>query len=110
MVLRSATVEQASSCEENPPRTNDQDEYDLSAPRPCTTPGRTRTCDLRIRNPHINNAKGFIDKELTQPPENDLASFLAHIVKNHPELVNLIEAWPDLSPELRVGIVKMVSK
>jgi hypothetical protein len=35
---------------------------------------------------------------------------LALIVENHPELTTLIEAWPDISSELRAAIFRMISK
>jgi hypothetical protein len=35
---------------------------------------------------------------------------LAQILKDHPELATLIEAWPDVSPELRAAILRMISK
>jgi len=31
-------------------------------------------------------------------------------VRKHPELTTLIQAWPELAPELRAAILKMVSK
>jgi hypothetical protein len=35
---------------------------------------------------------------------------LPRIIKNHPELTKLIEAWPDVSLDLRAAILKMISK
>jgi hypothetical protein len=33
---------------------------------------------------------------------------LAPIVETHPELTELIERWPHLSPDLRAAILRMV--
>ncbi len=35
---------------------------------------------------------------------------VAPIIEDHPELTKLIQAWPDLAPELRTAILRMISK
>jgi len=45
---------------------------------------------------------------LSDLPTCDSASCLAPIVQSHPELTKLIEAWPDLSADLREAILRMV--
>jgi len=74
------------------------------------TPDRIRTCDLRIRNPLPENDNPRLKQEVMSASETDLACFLAPILKNHPELSAMIEAWPDLAPELRAALLRMISK
>jgi hypothetical protein len=40
----------------------------------------------------------------------DIDTDLSQILKNHPELAKLIETWPDVSPELRAAILRMILK
>jgi hypothetical protein len=39
-----------------------------------------------------------------------LAFSLARVVQEHPELTQLIDAWPSLAPELRAAFLKMVKQ
>jgi hypothetical protein len=43
-----------------------------------------------------------------KPAEIHLSPDLSLNVTNHPELANLIRAWPDLPEALRAGILAMV--
>ena len=54
------------------------------------------------------NGNPLKDKPLTTLSQNDLASFLAEIVKEHPELTALIETWPTLSADFRAAILRIV--
>jgi len=56
------------------------------------------------------NGKSLVDKPLTDFPENDLASFLAQIVREHPDLSTLIEAWPVLSGDIRTAILRIAGR
>ena len=47
-------------------------------------------------------------REACDHPENRLSPDLSLSVANHPELANLIRAWPDLPEALRAGIAVMV--
>jgi len=69
-----------------------------------------RTHNLRIDSPLLENANPIIEQELTASSEIDLAEFLAQIVRQHPELAGLIERWPNVAPELRAAILRMVAK
>ena len=71
-------------------------------------PGRTRTCDLRIRNP----LQDAVTPCKQRTPKNDLT----HTRQNHedvasenPDLARIMEIWPSLSGELRKAIVKMIT-
>jgi len=58
--------------------------------------------------PENRSSNSFTAKELTKNEKSDLASYLASIVEKHPELVELIKAWPSLSSEERRIIFKIV--
>jgi len=66
---------------------------------------RIRTDNPWFTKPDAENAKCLAQTEVTQSSENDLADFLASIIKNHPELTKLIEAWPQLHRVVRAHIL-----
>ena len=71
-------------------------------------PGRTRTCNLRIRSPQqnvINPCKQTTPKsDLTYTRQNcDGTS------SEDPYLATILKVWPNLSEELRKAIFKMIS-
>jgi len=41
---------------------------------------------------------------------SDIDIDLLQILQNHHELASLIEAWPDISPELRAAIFRMIAR
>ena len=45
-------------------------------------------------------------QHLAQSTEGDLALRLARVVRQHPELSTLIEAWPALSAEAREAVLQ----
>ncbi len=67
--------------------------------------GRIRTDNPWFTKPDAENAKCLAETKVTQSPENDLAEFLASVVKNHPDLTKLIEAWPKLHEAVRAHIL-----
>ncbi|MHC4583179.1 MAG: hypothetical protein ACYS3N_01535 [Planctomycetota bacterium] len=71
-------------------------------------PGRTRTCNLRIRSPRQNVIKPCKQRI----PKSDL-TYTRHnhdnVSSEDPELAKILEVWPNLSDELRKAIVKMIS-
>ena len=48
------------------------------------------------------------DKALTKQAETVLASCLAQIVQEYPELARLLEAWPDLPEHIKAAIKALV--
>ena len=73
-----------------------------------TTPGRTRTCDLRIRNP-LQNA---VTPCKQGTPKNDLTNTRQNhkdTITQDPDLAKIIEAWPQLSNEIRKAISRIIS-
>jgi hypothetical protein len=76
--------------------------------RKTNAPGRTRTCNLRIRSPQQNVIKSC--KQTT--PESDLTYTRQNhdnILFKDPCLAKVVQVWPNLSDELRKAIVKMIS-
>ena len=69
-----------------------------------------RTHNLRIDSPPSENCNSLSKQPLTSDHQNDLASILAQIVRQHPELGGLIERWPNVAPELRAAILRMISE
>jgi len=67
-----------------------------------------RNSDHWFTKPEHKTSNSGATKELIENAESDLASYLAQIVQECPDLVSLIEAWPKLSLELRRAIAKMV--
>ena len=59
-------------------------------------------------SPLNENDNPLSNKEFTEDTENDLAENLALILQNHPDLVEIIRAWPGLPVDVRRAIVKMV--
>lgn len=66
---------------------------------------RIRTDNPWFTKPDAENAKCLAETEVTQPSKNDLADFLASVVKKHPDLTKLIEAWPTLRPAIKQCIL-----
>ncbi len=69
-------------------------------------PGRTRTCDFRIRNPIDDSVNADTATTYDAPPQNP---------RNTPgnseldsELVRLLDAWPSLPAAVRSGIMAIV--
>ncbi len=71
------------------------------------TPGAFRHNGFQDRGVKTDN--GLPSKDLQQRSPDDLALRLALIVRHHPELTTLIEAWPDATPEVRAAILRMIS-
>jgi len=61
-------------------------------------------------NRRLDNCKSLSRNYLAQVPKPDLASCLAQIVQDHPELTTLIEAWPALSTDIRTAILRIAGK
>ena len=72
--------------------------------------GRIQTDNPWFTKPSGENGKPRRNKVLTNTSENDLASFLAQIIQEHPELSALIETWPALSKEIRTAILRIIGK
>jgi len=72
------------------------------------TPGRTRTCDFRIRNPMLKNHKPLARQALTNDTDDRLADCLAFLAKNDPDLAAVIAAWPRLPKVVKAGVLAMV--
>jgi hypothetical protein len=75
-----------------------------------TAPGKIRTCDLRFRKPRPENPKGLTDTALTDTHRTDLASGLAQIIREHPELSKLVQVWPTLPQGARAAILQMIER
>ena len=70
---------------------------------------RTRT-PLRagdFKSPTENSYLSAIE-ELKKNSETDFAKSLANILQNEPGLVHVIEAWTNLSDQMKTGILAMV--
>jgi hypothetical protein len=67
--------------------------------------GRIRTDNHWFTKPEHNTPKSTGSQALTKTGGSDLASYLALIVQEHPDLSTPIEAWPKLSVDLQRAIV-----
>jgi len=70
--------------------------------------GRIRTDNHWFTKPESKTPKSFENQSLTKTPEIDLASHLAQIIQQHPELAKVIDTWPTLSEEQKRIILKIL--
>jgi hypothetical protein len=59
-------------------------------------------------NPLHPPRKGRTGKEVTETTPDPLAQTLAREIEKDPDLARLIDAWPELPPAFRAGILAMV--
>ena len=72
------------------------------------TPGRTRTCDLRIRNP-LQNAVSPCKQRTPKSDWEETGQSQNSISPENPELAKLVKGWSKLSDDKKKAIIKMTS-
>ena len=84
------------------------------------TPGRTRTCDLRIRNPLTQNNNDSKDKDLQRQQSGDYKPAYKQNPKTaenqakidtselSPDLAEIVAVWPELSGHIKAAIKALV--
>jgi hypothetical protein len=73
-----------------------------------SAPGRTRTCNRRIRNPIPKNDNPISVPQVTPTREQTLSPSLPLKPESDPELAAVVEAWPGLPPDVRKMICGVV--
>src|SRR5262249_31917767 len=71
------------------------------------TPGRTRTFDLRIRNPKTANQNPCTSQGLSSDGQK-LGVPLGVFGSDSAELSMIAEAWPTLPPTVRESILRLI--
>ena len=64
----------------------------------------------RFSKPLTPSHNSLSTKAVAQPRSDDLARHMARIMRDYPELATVIEAWPDLTSEIREAVQRMVSQ
>jgi hypothetical protein len=58
--------------------------------------------------PHEINSQVTIDKSLTTTQKVDLPSYLLTVMKNNPELNEVIKIWPKLHSDIKSAIITLI--
>ena len=71
------------------------------------TPGRIRTCDLRIRSPRVDSVNNSGDVTY-KPGTADPATYHDSSSKIDPDLGRVVDAWPALPDALKAAILALI--
>ncbi len=69
-----------------------------------------RTLNLRIDSPMPENPKSLPNTPLTENLKNDLASCLALLNAEQPDLAAVVRAWPGLSADVKAKIKRLIER
>ena len=72
------------------------------------TPTRTRTWDLRFRKPRDDDSNALGNKEVKDNTIESMASCVAFLNENQPDLGAVVLAWDQLPEPIKIGILAMV--
>ena len=61
-----------------------------------------------MSNPLAESANPLQKQPLTQSECDDLARFLASLLQEHPELGEIVKAWPGVDAQVRAGVLALI--